>query len=127
MPVKVFKKPSLDFGSRPKGGIRPLNSAFRRANKFAKSLPAGSNPTIESFDAGGGHYNDYRVRWQDARGNPARRTPRRKTARRKNAPKSQSKLLKNFTGVVRLNADKTVSIVGTGKKPNPAKKRRAKR
>ncbi len=59
--------------------------------------------------------------------NPARRAPRRKTARRKNAPKSQSKLLKNFTGVVRLNADKTVSIVGHGKKPNPSKKRRAKR
>ncbi len=58
---------------------------------------------------------------------PQRNPTRRKTARRKNAPKSQSKLLKNFTGVVRLNADKTVSIVGTGRKANPSKKRRAKR
>jgi hypothetical protein len=42
-------------------------------------------------------------------------------SRRKN-PGSQSKLLKNFTGVVRLNKDKTVSIVGAEKKANPAKK-----
>ncbi len=62
----------------------------------------------------------------DANGKKKKNPARRKTARRKNAG-SQSKLLKNFTGVVRLNADKTVSIVGTGRKPNPSKKRRAKR
>jgi hypothetical protein len=59
--------------------------------------------------------------------NPARRRRTRKNApRRKNAG-SKAKLLKNFTGVVRLNADKTVSIVGTGKKVNPARKRAKRR
>ncbi len=59
------------------------------------------------------------------------RCNRAKRAKRKNAARrnagTKSKLLKNFTGVVRLNADKTVSIVGTGRKANPSKKRRAKR
>ena len=57
--------------------------------------------------------------------NYKRNPARRKTAKRKNAPKSQSKLLKNFTGVVRLNADNTVSIIGTGRKANPGRKRKA--
>jgi hypothetical protein len=52
--------------------------------------------------------------------NRARRTKKRKNAPRRNAG-SKSKLLKNFTGVVRLNKDKTVSIIGTGKKANPGK------
>lgn len=66
----------------------------------------------------------YRV---DYRANPARRTAKRKTARRKNAPKSQSKWLKNFTGVVKRMSDGTVQIIGTGRKPNPSKKRATKK
>lgn len=50
-----------------------------------------------------------------------KRTRRKNTSRRNAGAKS--KLLKNFTGVVRLNKDKTVSIVGTGKKANPGRKR----
>lgn len=56
--------------------------------------------------------------------NPGRRTKRKNAPARKG---TASKLLKNFTGVVRLNKDKTVSIVGTGRKPNPAKRKTAKR
>jgi hypothetical protein len=60
-------------------------------------------------------------------GNPTmRRRKQKNPPHRKNAG-LKSKLLKNFTGVVRLNADKTVSIVGTGKKANPSRKRAKRR
>jgi hypothetical protein len=64
--------------------------------------------------------------------NTGKSSPRRRATKRKNAPRrknagSKSKLLKNFTGVVRLNKDKTVSIIGTGKKANPARKRAKRR
>lgn len=62
--------------------------------------------------------------------NPSRA---RKTARRKNSGTS-SKLLKNFTGVVKRMSDGTVqihgyrgAIIGTGRKPNPSKKRATKK
>jgi hypothetical protein len=66
--------------------------------------------------------SSYKAAVKRAKGqaNPMHRK-RKNPTRRKNAG-SNSKLLKNFTGVVRLNADKTVSIVGTGKKTNPARR-----
>lgn len=66
----------------------------------------------------------------DYRKNPARPARKRKKAARRN-PASKTISLRNFTGKVRLNPDKTVSVAGVGKrgaaKKRAATKRRAAR
>jgi hypothetical protein len=102
---------------------------------YAKSLTAANKLAKTASKRSGSAYvdnNDTEAtvsRWRDGkRQNPGRKMTKRK---RKNAPRrnsgTKSKLLKNFTGVVRLNKDKTVSIIGTGKKANPARKRTKRR
>jgi hypothetical protein len=96
----------LDFFNKP---IAVFTSKAA-ADRLARSLRAQSRSSGNY--RGSGQY--IRVKKM----NPARRPSKRKNA----APKSRSLSLRNFTGKVRLNPDKTVSVLGVGKKKAKAKK-----
>lgn len=79
------------------------------------------SPSISQRDDWGHSWGDFMRGWNAAKKARVNMAKKKTTAKRRNPVKAIS--LRNFTGKVRLNPDKTVSVVGLGRKKKAAPKR----